>query len=144
MKAWIILQIAKLTKNWGPIREWWNKDVRGAAMIIGTLLVIGWLLFGCASVDVRYMPTVQFGFGVELDNDKPVVGRNPVGVGYVNQPVWVNSYGNGLHASYLHLSSVPDVADLGTVDQFNLLYSHKFGASRQVIPAFTKCESGSP
>lgn len=114
-------------KNWGPIKDWWNKDFKGALLIVGLVIVVGFLLFGCA-VPLEYRPRIEAGFGIELDRDKPVMGRDPVGVARVNQTIWRHEPTKfELFGEYLHLSSVPDNDDLNTVDQLNLMFRLPLG-----------------
>lgn len=126
MKSFVVNLFAKLALNWGPIKDWWNKDLRGALALIALILLVGWLLIGC-SVAPEYRPRLEAGFGYELDKSKPVVGRDPVGVARVRQPVYVHPSGFELFGEYLHLSSIPDEKDKNTVDQIELMFSIPLG-----------------
>lgn len=127
MRNFFLQLVARAALNWGPIKEWFNKDVRGAIAVILAILAIGFVLMGC-SVSPAYRPRLEAGLAVELDKDKPVMGRDPVGVARVRQPLYFhNNTGIELFAEYLHLSSIPDEKDKNTVDQAALMFSIPLG-----------------
>jgi len=124
------------------IGEWFNKDVYQALMVIVAALVIGLLAIsvsGC-TVTEAYRPRLEAGLAVELDRSKPVVGRDPVGVARVVQPLYVHPSGFRVIGEYLHLSSIPDVHDSNTVDQAGILFSVPLG--RRIEPISPVCRPG--
>lgn len=109
--------------------EWFNTDTRDAVLVILGVILLAFILIsvsGCA-VSEPYRPRLEAGLAYELDSGKPVVGRDPVGVARVIQPLWVHKSGFNVIGEYLHLSSIPDVDDSNTVDQVGVLFSVPLG-----------------
>lgn len=117
-------------KNWGSIKTWWNKDLRGALTAIAAIIVAFFLLLtvvGC-TVSPAHQPRLEFGAHIEMDQDKPVLGHDPVGMARIIYPVYTyGPWGATVNAEYLHLSSIPDNDDLNTVDQVGVTFSVPLG-----------------
>lgn len=109
--------------------DWFNTDTRDAVLVILGVILLAFILItvsGCA-VSEPYRPRLEAGLAYELDHSKPVVGRDPVGVARVIQPLWVHDSGFNVIGEYLHLSSIPDIGDTNTVDQLGVLVSIPLG-----------------
>jgi hypothetical protein len=100
-----------------------NKDTKGAIAGVLGLIILMALLFtsGCA-IRPEYRPILQAGLAYEVGS-RPVMGRDPVGVIRLYQPIVPGVLG----CEYLHLSSVPDERDLNTVDQVGCLVTIPLG-----------------
>jgi hypothetical protein len=115
-------------KNWGAFKSWANLDLLHAFIAILAVVAVFSLFLtvsGCTTAP-EYQPRLEFGAHIELDQNKPVVGHDPVGMARLIKPVYVHPLVT-VNAEYLHLSSIPDNDDLNTVDQAGITFTVPLG-----------------